>query len=395
VGLFTNLFNNKSSAYKKFEKLFGKVLQKQVSKRDADERNAFLTRDLLRNREKITGKGKKDLVLDFGKKGHKVKYTLAELNRMARSAKKVEDKFETKTAGVPVLQLLGASDKKDIMRAHAEIRTAVLYKIHGNMLHFRVSASDDSDFTHHQVKIRLEEWDQQLRGLDAGSYQQSARGAATGRISFNCDCGRHRYWYRYLATIGGFGLDPEEHVFPKIRNPGLKGCCCKHVIKTLATLRMSQVHNRIAKEMEDQGKKKGFFTKVFKGEAPQEKFLSENDLSTAEKAGTDSSVTEMQKEYRKYKAAQKGFNKKMSDPATKKALNNLKTQRDTYREVAKAEKAKADQLSKDKMISDMQAAMALSVYRDKLPLKAAIEKFASDRKIPLKEAKEMAKQVNI
>ncbi len=395
MGLFTNLFNSKTSAYKKFESLFGKVLQKQVTKRDDDQRNAFLTRDLLRNREKITQKGKKNLVLDFGKKGHTVTYTLADLNRMARAAKKAETKFETQTRGVPIHQLLGASDKKDIIRAQTQIRTAALYKFHGNMLHFRVTASDMSEFTHHQVKVRLEEWDQQLRGIDAGSYQQSAKAAATGRVSFNCDCGRHRFWYRYLATIGGFGLDPEEHVFPKIRNPGLKGCCCKHVIKVLATLRMTPIHSRIAKEMEEQAKKKGFFTKIFKGDAPREKFLSENDLSTTELAGTGSSVAEMQKEYRRYKAAAKGFSKKMSEKATKAALNTLKLQRDTYRGESKKLSSKVNQLERDKLIADMSASMALSVYRDKMSLKSSIEKFAKERKIPVSDAKELAKQVNI
>ena len=395
MGLFGNLFSSKTSAYKKFEKLFGKVLQQQVTKRDADQRNAFLTRDLLRNREKITGKGKKALVLDYGLKGHKVTYTLADLNKMARAAKRVEGKFETQTGGVPILQLLAASDKKDILRAQTEIRTAALYKFHGNLLHFRVSASSQSEFTHHQVKIRLEEWDQQLRGLDAGSYQQSAKGAATGRISFNCDCGRHRFWYRYLATIGGFGLDPEEHVFPKIRNPGLKGCCCKHVLKTLATLRMTPIHSRIAKEMEEQGKKKGFFTKIFKGEAPQEKFLADEDITATEKAGTDSSVSEMQKEYRKYKAAKKGFDKKMSETATKKALRNLKTEKDTFKAIALTEKANADQLKQDLMVEKMTTAILKGVHVDKITKAAAIERFATEHKIPLAEAKTIAKQVNI
>lgn len=201
-----------------------------------------------------------------------------------------------------------------------------------------------SDFTHHQVKVRQEEWDQQLRGLDAGSYQLSAKGAATGWISFNCNCGRHRFWYRYLFTIGGFGLDPEEHVFPKIRNPGLKGCCCKHVIKTLATLRMSSVHSRIAKEMENQGKKKG-------------------------------------------------FNKKMSEAATQKALRDLKVRSDTAVNEASTLAAERDQLKKDKLVSGMSTSLALSIYRDKMTRKDAIAKFAKERKMPIADATELAKQV--
>lgn len=395
MGLLGSIFNVKSSSYKRFEKLFKQVTQRQISKRDADRRNAFMTRDILRNRSELTQKGKQTLVLDYGKKGLQIKYTLTDLNKMAKAAKRVEDKFETQSAGVSVIQLLAASDKMDIARAQYEIRTATLYKIHGNMLYFRVSASDQSKFTHHQVKIRLDEWDKEVRGLENQSYQQSAAKAAMGRVSIQCDCGRHRYWYRYLATIGGFGLDPEEHVFPKIRNPGLKGCCCKHVIKTLATLRMGVVHNKVAQEMEAQGKKKGFFTKLFKGDAPQEKFLSNDELLKSEQAGFDSSISALQMEYQKYKAAQKGFKKKMSSAATQKALASLKTERDTYRAESKKLRSKADQLERDKLVSDMAASMAVLVYRDRMRLADAIKRFADERKIPLKEANELAKQVNI
>jgi uncharacterized protein YlbG (UPF0298 family) len=53
------------------------------------------------------------------------------------------------------------------------------------------------------------------------------------KIKFECSCGRHTYWYRYMATKGGWGLGIKEERFPRIRNPQLKGICCKHVVRAV------------------------------------------------------------------------------------------------------------------------------------------------------------------
>jgi len=388
MGIFGNLFGgDKQSAFKKFEKLYSKVFQQQVTERDKDDRKAFLTRDLLRRRAAVTKDGKSKLILDYGTKGAKVEYTLAELNKMARSAQQAEKQFGTETKGVPIQALLKASDRADITRAQLQISSAVLYKIHGNMLHFRVSASKESDVAFHQVKIRLDSWDQEMRGLAGGDYLQSAKGAAMGRISFNCDCGRHRYWYRYLATIGGFGLDPDEHVFPKIRNPGLKGCCCKHVIKTLATLRMHQIHLRLAKEMENQGKKKGFFTRLFKGESPQEKFIADDDL---EKAGEKSSIAEMEKEFKTYQSARKGFDKKMESVRVKQANERVKKAKASELKAAK----KVTELEKNIFLQRLENAL-LRAQVGNVPRKKAVADFAKQFSATPEEIELIAKKHNL
>lgn len=60
-----------------------------------------------------------------------------------------------------------------------------------------------------------------------------------GHLSFDCDCERHRYFFRYIATIGGFNAGRDETGYPKIRNPGLKGVACKHVLRVMAELQSS------------------------------------------------------------------------------------------------------------------------------------------------------------
>ena len=345
----------KQDAFRKFEGMFKKVFRQQVSNRDADNRNAFVTPDILRRRNELTKSGRQKLVLDYGARGKK-EYSLADLNQMAKAALSAEKRFGTDSRGVPVAALIKACSQIDITRAQTQIATSTLYKIHGNDLSFRVSASKESKYSYHQVRIRLDSWDSEMRGLHGGGgdYLQSAKRAVAGRVSFNCDCGRHRYWYRYLATIGGFGLDPLEKVFPKIRNPKLTGCCCKHVIKTLATLRMHPVQLKVAQEMEDQGKKKGFFSKLFHGSAPQEKYVA--DTST-EQAGKDSDVATIQKEYNTYRQAKKGFDKKMAGQKKQKTQT-------------------VSQLQKDNFIKSLQIAM-LTAQVNGQPRSEAIKEFAS------------------
>jgi hypothetical protein len=57
-----------------------------------------------------------------------------------------------------------------------------------------------------------------------------------GPLKFECDCGRHRYWFRYIATIGGYNAGRPETGYPKIRNPKLFGVACKHVLRVMSDI---------------------------------------------------------------------------------------------------------------------------------------------------------------
>ncbi|WMC11747.1 hypothetical protein PU634_05110 [Oceanimonas pelagia] len=60
-------------------------------------------------------------------------------------------------------------------------------------------------------------------------------------IRFDCDCGRHTYWYRYIATVGNYNAGRAENGYPKIRNPNLAGVACKHVLRVMAEVEGSSV----------------------------------------------------------------------------------------------------------------------------------------------------------
>lgn len=218
-----------------------------------------------------------NLVLAYGRNGELRQYSLDMLKNFIAVKKKYAGKFKSKNAGVPLRSLERASSAEDFVRSKA-VRSATLYKVDGGVLYFRVTATGTTpNVSHHQVRVRLEGWIDSMNG--PAGFIVGAKNAATGRISFDCDCGRHQYWFRYLATIGGFALDPKEQGFPKIRNPQLdKGCCCKHVLKALGTLKNGAFHLLLAKEMERQAKAKGF--------APSKgHILSEKDLRVAVGAG--------------------------------------------------------------------------------------------------------------
>ena len=189
-----------------------------------------------------------DLVLAYGKKGATVSYTVDDLKRFVEARERADKAFRPEPRGVPLAQLENASREADRQRSQ-EVKSALLYKVSGNMLFFQVQGNINP---HYLVRVRLEDWERHLHNPYLNPLI-AAKEAATGRISFDCACGRHQYWYRYLTQIGGFAINPpKEQDFPKIRNPGLTGCCCKHVLKVLRVLKTNAIQTVLSRELERQ-----------------------------------------------------------------------------------------------------------------------------------------------
>jgi hypothetical protein len=381
--------DQKKAELKQFEKAFNQIWAKESVKRQADKRDAFLTPDLLRRRKTVTKNGKQKLVLDFGSQGGKVSYTLADLNKMATAMGKAEGKFSESTRGVTVAELIRSSRKIDIQRAK-KITNSTLYGVDGSILLFRAKASDDSKSSYHHVKVRLEDWEHEVRNGEGGAYLRAAAGAVRGKVSFDCDCGRHQYWYRYLATIGGFALDPKEFVFPKIRNPKLQGCCCKHVIKTLAVMQAPFVQSRIALEMKKRAAKKSGPTK--------KTFLGEDDLKAAESSG----YANIEKEFNKMNRAKKGIQKKILTSAKEKAKKKAVKTMDAMLGKGSVAETVAKQLAKentglkrDILIGKLDNYLLRTVQIGKQPKDEAIKSFASENKMTVKEVETLGKEANI
>lgn len=136
--------------------------------------------------------------------------------------------------------------KSDIEKARREITQAVLLSAHGDVLRFRTNAGPDSKDTHHNVVVQMKAFHEaaaKMAATDLKDSKAKARSVANWlrkqKIAFDCDCARHRYFFRYVATIGGFAAGRQETGYPKIRNPKLHGVACKHVLRVMAELESS------------------------------------------------------------------------------------------------------------------------------------------------------------
>lgn len=117
---------------------------------------------------------------------------------------------------------------------------------------------------------------------DPAQAQADVKALQSSLIKFDCDCGRHTYWYRYIASIGKFaylGTNPigrEETGFPKIRNPQLKGIACKHILRTMQTI----LHD------------KGFQAFMHKAVMKQYQYLDKANITQTTKKAMQAAVSE-------------------------------------------------------------------------------------------------------
>lgn len=292
-----------------------------------------------------------------GEKGGKGFYTVAELQAFRRMIQRVQGATGGRgSRGIPVKQLFSLADDKDVQRANQQISYARLYQVRGGLLKFAVKASGESNFDgHYQVRVRLEEWDS---GLVSGKrWENAARQAAQGRISIDCQCGRHQYWYRYLAGVGGFAVEPpSEKDFPKIRNPSLDGAACKHVIKAVQTLQSPTVQRVLAQEMERQADAVGY-------NKTASKYLSQADHDTlkrarvrqTDKAGAAKAYKDYLESVKGLKKSVKKEQKKMETEAENKVLrakNRLIAQR------LKQQEQETQRIAQEAMVARLSAALS-------------------------------------
>lgn len=274
---------------------------------------AYLTPEILARRQELTLKGRVKLVLDYGYQGEKKEYSLGELNQMAKALDRADNKFQSNVKGVPARELIRRALPRDKQRVK-DIAAATLYSFEGNTLNFRVTASGETPNapSHYKVRIRLEEWNEKAMRTEGANWRSKSQQACFGNVSIDCNCGGYQFPYRYLATIGGFAITP-EHVFPKIKNPRLKGCCCKHILKTLTIMQGPIVVNRVAKEMQN-------WSRSHFPPGDQEKYLRADQVKRMEAAG----AIEYDRALKSFKKSLAAFKKKSEEEAAKAALRELK-----------------------------------------------------------------------
>ena len=171
--------------------------------------------------------------------------TADDLVAFRRNIKTLQKSFK---GGIRARKVLDMSLPIDRQRASREIRHAVPVAAKNGMVRFVTNAGPDSKDTRHHVNVEFMSFGA-AAAAGRGDAKKMANWLRKEPIKFDCDCGRHRFWYRYISTIGGFNAGRSEGGFPKIRNPGLQGVGCKHVLRVMA-------------EVEASGAVLGFLTKL-------------------------------------------------------------------------------------------------------------------------------------
>ena len=88
-----------------------------------------------------------------------------------------------------------------LKRANQQIFLATPISRKDGLVHFLTNASRENGAINHHVNVEFLAF-QQLANF--GADKKTAKNLLNfGKLKFECDCGRHDYWYRYIATIGG------------------------------------------------------------------------------------------------------------------------------------------------------------------------------------------------
>lgn len=159
------------------------------------------------------------------------------LQQFAKNLKRLQNEYQSKNiqGGISPRAIINRSRRIDINRATTEIHNVIpISYTKDGVINFKTSASRQSNASHHIVSVQFLNFQAALNAI--ASPTKLADFVLQGGVKFDCDCGRHRYWYRYIASVGGFNYSKAETAFPKIRNPELTGLACKHVIRTMGLL---------------------------------------------------------------------------------------------------------------------------------------------------------------
>lgn len=157
------------------------------------------------------------------------------------------------TKGITAKQVINLSLPYDIEKSNKQIFMAVPLSIKNGVIHFMTNASRESAVTEHHVNVEFMQYSTLVMQPVAVGKDQ-IRKLANGKLKFECDCGRHTYWFRYIASIGGYGYGRQEEGYPKITNPNLAGVACKHVLRVMAYIQSPMFNQYISQQIEKERK---------------------------------------------------------------------------------------------------------------------------------------------
>ena len=218
------------------------------AKREAAEAAAF---DLARRQaastilhpNEVSGEYDAGRLLTTTLRGEVRALTIDDIRAFQANVRQLKKKFKGGITAQAVIDLALNSDKE---RANKQINMAVPAHIMGGKVHFITNAGPNSDVSRHHVHVDFMDFDAAV-GASPNDPKKLGKMVANGRLKFDCDCGRHTFWYRYIATIGNYNSKRPENGYPKLKNPNLRGVACKHVLRTMhVIIKDSAVHLKLA-----------------------------------------------------------------------------------------------------------------------------------------------------
>lgn len=230
------------------------------SKNHASEQNA-----LLRERDKAIkealannvtkhqvpkgtdAKGMMDLTFGNDKGGLSASLSDADLQTYARNVATAQERF---AGGITPQQVIDLSRDIDRERSNKQIFLAAPFQRKAETFRYLTNAGPDSKDTRHYVTVQFLNYANMLTGAREKKAAAIRNNVINGKIRFTCDCGRHRYYYNYIASVGNYHIGQKELRFPFIRNPNLGGVACKHVLRVMQVITSPVGVSYIVKQVE-------------------------------------------------------------------------------------------------------------------------------------------------
>ena len=204
-------------------------------KQDAAERAAEARRQssiILNQKDLVTGQWDFHKILFTTLDGKIRPITADDLAQFKYSIKQKQSLFRK---GVTAKQVIDLSLDEDRKRAIQQITMSTPVAAKNGKVRFLTNAGPDSKVNRHNVIVEFLNYGAEAAS-GAADGRKSAMRMRKGPLKIECDCERWRYWYRYIATIGGFNAGRDETGFPKIRNPKLHGIACKHILRVMSEI---------------------------------------------------------------------------------------------------------------------------------------------------------------
>lgn len=217
-------------------------------KADNERRSSSVT---LLNPDEVAGDidGSRLMSLTTTLHGMAQQLTLEDLRQFQANIRNLKKRF---TGGVSARAMLDRSLKIDRDRANAQIHTAVPMSASGGVIQFITNAGPDSKVTRHHVQVELLNYS--AIAASPKPAVKLAKELLEGAARWNCSCERFRYYYRFVLTTLKSNYNVAETAFPKIRNPELRGTCCKHIARVAHNMLQGGTVRAYAQKMIERGR---------------------------------------------------------------------------------------------------------------------------------------------